>query len=145
MHPFSTLGIESSFQRIEKGCIGSKWVKMGVSSNWYKYDATTYEGSKIDAIMSQFSLKQLIQEPTHILNDSLSCIDLIFTSQPDLVMESGVHSSLHQNCHHQLIYVKVNLKVFYPPLYEREIMALSTCKCWSNPTSNWAIFLGKIF
>ena len=145
MHPFSTLGIESSFQRTEKGCIGSKWVKMGVSSNWYKYDATTYEGFKIDAIMSQFSLKQLIQEPTHILNDSLSCIDLIFTSQPDLVMESGVHSSLHQNCHHQLIYAKVNLKVFYPPLYEREIMALSTCKCWSNPTSNWAIFLGKIF
>ena len=79
--------------------------------------------------MSQFSLKQLIQEPTHILNDSLSCIDLIFTSQPVLVMESGVHSSLHQNCHHQLIYAKVNLKVFYPPLYEREIMALSMCKC----------------
>ena len=36
-------------------------------------------------------------------------------------MESGVHSSLRQNCHHQLIYTKINLKVFYPPLYEREI------------------------
>ena len=79
--------------------------------------------------MSQFSLKQLIQEPTHILNDSLSCIDLIFTSQPDLVMESGVHSSLHQNCHHQLIYAKVNLKVSYPPPYLTRDMTLSTCKC----------------
>ena len=39
-------------------------------------------------------------------------IDLILTSQPNLVMESGVHSSLNQNWHHQLIYVKVNLKVF---------------------------------
>ena len=29
----------------------------------------------IDAITSQFGLKQLIQEPTHILNDSSSCID----------------------------------------------------------------------
>ena len=50
-------------------------------SSWYKHDTTTYEGSKIDAITSQFGLKQLIQEPTHILTDSLSCIDLIFTSQ----------------------------------------------------------------
>ena len=63
------------------------------SSNWYKHDTTTYEGSKIDAIMSQFGLKQLIQEPTHILTDSSPCIDLIFTSQLNLVMESGVHSS----------------------------------------------------
>ena len=36
-------------------------------------------------------------------------------------MELGVHSSLHQNCHHQVIYAKINLKVFYPPPYEREI------------------------
>ena len=36
-------------------------------------------------------------------------------------MESGVHSSLHQNCHHQIIYAKINFKVFYPPQYEREI------------------------
>ena len=36
-------------------------------------------------------------------------------------MESGVHFSLHENCHHQLIYEKINLKVFYRSLYKREI------------------------
>ena len=36
-------------------------------------------------------------------------------------MESGVHSSLHQNCHHQIIYAKINLKVCYLSSYEREI------------------------
>ena len=36
-------------------------------------------------------------------------------------MESGVHSSPHQNCHHQIIYAKINFKVFSPPSYEREI------------------------
>ena len=36
-------------------------------------------------------------------------------------MESGVHSSLHQNCHHQIIYAKINIKVCYPPPYERKI------------------------
>ena len=36
-------------------------------------------------------------------------------------MKSGVHFSLHQNGHHQIIYAKLNLKVFYRPPYEREI------------------------
>ena len=53
------------------------------SSNWYKHDKTTYEGSKIDAVTSQFGLQQLIKEPTHILADSSSFIDLLFTSQPN--------------------------------------------------------------
>ena len=36
-------------------------------------------------------------------------------------MESGVHSSLYQNCHHQLLRANINPKVFYPSPYEREI------------------------
>ena len=36
-------------------------------------------------------------------------------------MKSGVHSSLHQNCHHQIICTKIDLKVCYPPPYELEI------------------------
>ena len=33
-------------------------------------------------------------------------------------MDSGVHVSLHSNCHHQILYAKFDLKVFYPPPYE---------------------------
>ena len=64
-------------------------------------------------------MNQLIQEPTHILNSSSSCIDQIFTSQTNLVMESGIHSSLHSNCYHQIVFAKFNLSVFYPPPYDR--------------------------
>ena len=32
-----------------------------------------------------------------------------------------VHSSLHPNCHHQRTYPKFNLKIDYPPPYEREM------------------------
>ena len=46
------------------------------------------------------------------------CIDLIFTSQSNLVMESGVHSSLHPNCHCQVVFAKINLKII---IHEREI------------------------
>ena len=59
---------------------------------WYNCDKTTLEGSKLDALTSHFGLQQLIHEPTHILEKSSSCIDLIFTTQPNLIMESGVHS-----------------------------------------------------
>ena len=91
------------------------------SNLWFKGDKTSYEGSKLDAITSQFGLQKLINEPTHLAADCSSCIDLIFTLQPNLVMESGVHSSLHPNCHHQITYTKINLKIHYPPPYEREI------------------------
>ena len=50
------------------------------SSNWYKHDKTISDGSKIDVLTSQFGLEQLIKEPTHILGNSSSYIDLIFIS-----------------------------------------------------------------
>ena len=91
------------------------------SNNWCKADITSLKGSKIDTITSSYRLNRLMQEPTHILNSSSSCIDLIFTSQPNLVMESGIHSSLHSNCHHQIVFAKFNLSIFYPPPYERTV------------------------
>ena len=41
------------------------------SSNWYTGDTTTSEGSKIEAITSQFGLQQIINEPTHIQGNSV--------------------------------------------------------------------------
>ena len=66
-------------------------------------------------------MHQVIKEPTHILHNSSSCIDLIFASQPNLITESGVRPSLHPNCHHRLIYAKFNLQIYYPPQYYREV------------------------
>ena len=74
------------------------------SSLWYNNDITTYEGSKIDGVTSQFRLQQMIKEPTHIIGDSSSHIDLIFTTQPNLVMESRVHSSLHSYFHDHITF-----------------------------------------
>ena len=91
------------------------------SNLWFKGNKTSYRGSETDTITSQFGLQQLINKPTHLVADSSSCIDLIFPSQPNLVMESGVQSSLHPNCHHQITYAKFNLKIHYPPPYERKL------------------------
>ena len=91
------------------------------SSNWYNKDITSDEGRKIEAVTSQYGLRQEINEPTHILNNSTSCIDLIFNSQPNLLIESGVHPSLHPNCHHQIIFAKFKLENSLSTTYEREI------------------------
>ena len=60
------------------------------SWNWYKHNETKYEVSKIDAVTSHVGLQQLIKEPTHMLGNSSSCINLILhylISHPSLVME----------------------------------------------------------
>ena len=57
------------------------------SNNWSESDdRSIIEGSKIDFLTSQLGLSQTIKEPTHILKHSFSCIDPIFTSQPNMVL-----------------------------------------------------------
>ena len=58
-------------------------------SNWYKYNKTVYEGSKNQCYIISLWIITINSR------NSSPCIDLIFTSQPNLVMKSGVHSSLH--------------------------------------------------
>ena len=58
---------------------------------------TTPEGAKVDNWTSKYGL---IKEPTHISDNFRSCIDLIFTSQPNLVVDFGIYPSLHENGHH---------------------------------------------
>ena len=47
------------------------------SSNWYLNDVTSFEGSQTEFLASQFTMSQVINEPTFILDNSKSCIDLI--------------------------------------------------------------------
>ena len=47
--------------------------------------------------------------------------DLLFINQQNLITDSGVLPSLHSYCHQQIIYGKVNLKIFYSLPYESRI------------------------
>ena len=49
-------------------------------SKWWTDDKITQEGLKIENLPSQFSLSQVINEPTHISQNFNSCIDLLFTN-----------------------------------------------------------------
>ena len=56
-----------------------------------------------------------------MIGDSKSCIDLNFSDQPNLIIESGVHPSLHEQCHHQIVYGKLSVSNIALPPYTRKI------------------------
>ena len=86
-------------------------------SNWWKSDIeNTLDGK--NCLTVSYDLSQIINKPTHILSNSLFSIDLIFTSDSNMVRKSGVHSSLYPNCDHQIVFSKFNLKIYYHAPYE---------------------------
>merc|ERR1712059_151976 len=54
-------------------------------------------------------------------NKNPSCIDLVITDQPNLILDSGTRSSLDPYCHHQIIYCKLNFRIPPPPPIDRKI------------------------
>ena len=54
---------------------------------------TPPEGSKLEAITSQFGLQKIIKEPTHLIGNNSLYMNLIFTPQQNPVMEPGVFAS----------------------------------------------------
>ena len=72
------------------------------SRNLYFNDKTTTEDGKVELATSKYELYQIINESIHVLENILFCTDLIFTSDPNLVVDSSVHPSLHPNYHHQI-------------------------------------------
>ena len=74
------------------------------------------KGHSLNPIVHRFH--QLISQPTHLLPQTSSCIDLIFTDQTNLMVDSCIHPSLHSNCHYQITYCKFKLSIEYPPPYE---------------------------
>ena len=79
------------------------------TSSWWSDDIDTIKEMRLESITSYYGLYQIINEPTHILSSSASFIGLIFTNQPNLVINNGVHPLLHRNCHDH-IFAQINLK-----------------------------------
>ena len=95
------------------------------NSDWWSGDTSNLQGTEINNLATQHGLHQIIDKPTHILSNSASCIDLIFTSTPNLVCNSGVLPSLFSTCKHQLVYARLNFQIPFPPAYKRKIWDFS--------------------
>ena len=95
----------------------------GHTQAWYPEGDTNAEGAKLDELFSSLNLHQLISEPTHFFRDDClpSCIDVVLTDQPNLVLNSGVRPSLDPTVKHQMVFCKINFKIPPPPKHRRRI------------------------
>ena len=75
-------------------------------------------------------------------------IDLVLTDQPNLFLESGVHPSLDEMCHHHIIYGKIIVTNVAPPPYRRRIWFYDRANIFTVRRSinmfNWHETLGQI-
>ena len=91
------------------------------SDNWWVDDEVTTEGAKLSEVIDSYCLNQLIDEPTYVLPNSLSCINLIIADQLNIFVKFGIHPSLYPKSHHQIVFGIINLSVPRPPPYKRTI------------------------
>ena len=116
------------------GCFNAR------SNRWWIYNITDKNGTQIESIISLCDISQPISQSTHILQNSSSWIDLIFKDQPNLVINSEEKAPLHENCHHQITYTKLNLQIMYPPPIRKACLRLQKCQRKLNPKGfkyNW--------
>ena len=73
-------------------------------SKWCNKDITNSIGREIDTLTSSAGYKQIINKPTHIVNNLSSCIDLIFCNNLNPLSNYSVDLSLFENCHHNIIW-----------------------------------------
>ena len=69
----------------------------------YENDIGNTERNRIEMLAPSFGLSQFIFEPTYILHQSKSYIELIFVVHPNKVGEPRVYSLLHYNRHQKTV------------------------------------------
>ena len=112
----SSIALESPLLSLICGDFNAK------CTNWWPNGTNSACGLELYNTSTLSGYSQVINEPTNFQpNSNPSCIDLIFTNQPNLIFESGVHPSLSTRCHHQIIYAKISFEIYLPPSYTREV------------------------
>ena len=120
------------------------------SSNRWKNDITNSLGQELDFLISSAGYSQIIDKATHIVNNSMSCIDLIFCTNTNVFSKHGVGVSIFEKSHHNIIFGKIAIRVTLPPAYVREVWDYSkvkaenikkaiSCFNWNKVFENYSI------
>ena len=93
----------------------------GKCSKWCPSDKSNRAGIELDNITTTSGYNQMIHKPTYYINESSPCIDIIFSSNVNLMKNCGVEQSFSEKCHHNIFYGTLNFNIPLPPPYFREI------------------------
>ena len=91
------------------------------SSEFWRGDIDNDAGNNLVTVLNDTGLHQLVHEPTHFVNDSRSCLDLVITDQPNLINECSMLPSLHITSHHSINHIVLNINNPPPPAYKRKM------------------------
>ena len=91
------------------------------SSRWWQNDITNSTGQEIDSLTLSAGYKQMIDRPIHVINNSMSCINLSIWTNQSVISNYGVYVSIFDKCHHNIIIGEINIRVPLPPVYVREV------------------------
>ena len=67
------------------------------SSKWCNSDKSNRAGIELDSITTSACYSQLINEPTHFVNKTFSCIDLSFSSDLNITRNCGIEKTILEN------------------------------------------------
>ena len=82
-------------------------------SKWCASDKSNTADIELDNISMKYN--QMIDKPTHYINESSTCIDLIFSSNVNHKKNCGVEQSLYKKCDHNIIHGTLNFDIPLPP------------------------------
>ena len=86
-------------------------------TDWLKDDISNSADQEIDCFTSSAGYTQIIDKPTHVINNPMLLIDLIFCTSQNITSKYGVGASIFDKCHHIIIYGKTDIRVPLPPKY----------------------------
>ena len=73
-----------------------------------------FGGNKTKLQHEVYIWKHLHPSITFIIPNFNSCIDLVITDEPNLVVNCGSDSSLKAKCHYQITYFDINTEYSHP-------------------------------
>ena len=91
-------------------------------------DITNANNRALDTLTSSVRYKQFINKTTRSAKKSISCIDLIFCNNLNIISNYGVDLSIFEKCHHDVIFRKNNICIPLPPSY--------VCEVWDYRKAN---------
>ena len=90
-------------------------------SKWCNNDITNANVHAVDTLKSSGGHKRIINKSTHTVNNSFSCIGLIFCNNLNLISNYGVYFLVFGKCQHNIIFGKINIRIPLPLRYFCEV------------------------
>ena len=89
-------------------------------SRWWKNGINNLQGRELDSLTLSLDIIRLIDK-LNVVNNSMSCIDLIFYINQSVISNHRVDASIFDKCHDNITYGKINIRVHLPLTYVLEV------------------------